>query len=109
MTRLYGMWGKRQPSCSNASRSIRRRAPEPGALEQGIRDWSLPHTVWLYPERDKTSKINQVAQYVFATTTLTNTESGFIYILLGSNFIGRVIYEVRRTIGALWRAKKIKK
>jgi hypothetical protein len=35
------------------------RARNPGRWSEGIRDWSLPDTVWLNPEREKTQDINQ--------------------------------------------------
>jgi putative transposase len=37
------------------------RARNPGRWSEGIRDWSLPDTVWLNPEREKTQDINQAA------------------------------------------------
>lgn len=38
------------------------RARHPGRWSEGIRDWSLPDTVWLNPaEREKTQEISQAA------------------------------------------------
>lgn len=34
-------------------------------------------------------------------------QSGFRYFLLGANFVGRVIFEIRRTIDAILREKKV--